>query len=457
MPPFLCHPWYEAVLERRAKRLADSSESARSPTYAYAAAEVRPYASPLVLAVCAAAALALVATGCNDHREHGPIAGASAPSAVPIARLERALDVDPGVLEPERDPAAPPGDLRAEMAGFTTVDACVLKPGHFDALAGDALEAIGYDTFLRDACRIVGAAKARDARLCDAIDASPLKEHCQVTVAEIAGDPDGCPWRVASRPARGRDPACVAIASRDLRLCAGADVGAATCEAVLAHDARRCARVASHAEQARCTRAVTRYAGVVPAATGDAAPVAAPTATLELEEGDGGVRADLTQEVAHGLVLTRERQGLRIVFGPLSEMGTGFVALSPYEHPTLALELVVNTDAREVHGGPAPRQPSGGSTGVAHVERVEVLVPGRAQMRIDPSTLVATVNRLELERGGHIELAVRSGFADAGPGPASPAGPMLRADVSTFVRDVVDMSDRLAPGPARLNTDSRMR
>jgi hypothetical protein len=102
--------------------------------------------------------------------------------------VERLLHVDAGDLEPALDPPAPPGDLKTELDEFTTVDACVQQRARLDPLVGDALDAIGYDTFLRDACRMLDAAKAQDDRRCEAIDASILRERCKATVAEIIGD-----------------------------------------------------------------------------------------------------------------------------------------------------------------------------------------------------------------------------------------------------------------------------
>src|SRR5580704_4803926 len=160
---------------------------------------------------------------------HGPGETAGGPS------MSSLLGIDAGELEAPVDPPAPAGDLKAEIDRFTTVDACALERARLDPLVGDALEAIGYDTFLRDACRMIDAAKANDATRCAAIDASSLEARCRATVAEVAGAPDTCPWEASSRPTRGRDARCVAVASRDPRLCvAAADpLERATCEATL--------------------------------------------------------------------------------------------------------------------------------------------------------------------------------------------------------------------------------
>src|ERR1019366_1781105 len=96
-----------------------------------------------------------------------------------------ALGLDGGSLEVRLDPPAPAGDLKAEIARFTTLDACVDGLARVDPIAGDALEAIGYDTFLRDACRVLDATKANDPGRCPAIEASSLEARCRTTVAEV--------------------------------------------------------------------------------------------------------------------------------------------------------------------------------------------------------------------------------------------------------------------------------
>src|ERR1019366_5592349 len=67
--------------------------------------------------------------------------GTSPGSADPLT----ALYADAG-LEVGGAPPAPAGDLKAEIARFTTLDACVNERARVDPIVGDALEAIGYDT-----------------------------------------------------------------------------------------------------------------------------------------------------------------------------------------------------------------------------------------------------------------------------------------------------------------------
>src|ERR1044071_6588769 len=53
------------------------------------------------------------------------------------------------------DPSPPSGDLKSDIESFTTLDACVRARAMADPLLGDAIEALGYDTLMRDACRIL--------------------------------------------------------------------------------------------------------------------------------------------------------------------------------------------------------------------------------------------------------------------------------------------------------------
>lgn len=338
-----------------------------------------------------------------------------------MASVEKALGVDAGELELHVDPPAAAGDLASEIGAFTTVDACVEQRAHLDPLLGDALEAIGYDTFVRDACRVLDAAKARDTKRCDAIDASALRRQCTTTVAAVVGDADLCPWMIASRPALGRDPSCLALASRDPRLCAAEETSAAraTCEAIAGHDGAPCTKLPLKADQARCKRDADRWRSVTPPpdAGGAAPPV---EATLHVESADDAgapVDANLGPDFERGLVVVTERGGERVSVGPLSDTGVGFVAPSPHVQASLALELTVSPDGKRVE-----------------IERAELLVPGHAPVAtpLARSTLVAKLTKLEPVRGGAASLTVDGTLGD------SSGNWRVHLQATTFVRDVVD-------------------
>jgi hypothetical protein len=381
--------------------------------------------------------LATVCVGvCSCDREESrrsPVNQAAFSSlAGEAASVEKALGVEAGELELRVDPPAAAGDLAAEIASFTTVDGCVDSHAHLDPLLGDALEAIGYDTFVRDACRVLDAAKARDAKRCDAIDASALRRQCATTVAAVVGDADLCPWMVASRPALGRDASCLAIASRDSRLCAAEEtsVARATCEAIARHDSASCAKLPLKADQARCKRDADRWRSVTPPPAGSSpasglagsspASSLAVEATLHVEGADDAgvpIDANVAPDLGRGLVVVTERGGDRFSVGPLSDSGLGFVAPSPHVQATLALELFASSDGKRVE-----------------VNRAELLVPGRSPVAtpLARSTLVAKLSKLEPARGGAASLTVDGAIGD------SSGTWRVHMQATTFVRDVVD-------------------
>ena len=366
-----------------------------------------------------------------------------------------ALGLDGGSLEVRLDPPAPAGDLKAEIARFTTLDACVDGLARVDPIAGDALEAIGYDTFLRDACRVIDATKANDPSRCAAIEASSLEARCRATVAEVSGVPDVCPWESPSRRARGRDAKCLAIASRDPRLCAGVTdpLDHATCDATLGHDRRPCAKLRRAGEQARCTRDAERWMGLVeppPDGAKTASPDTQPfvvagnlhveaAPTLEAPNPIGpattSIDVDLTPDLMRGVTVVVQRDGARIAFGPLAENGLDFVAPSPHTRASLALEVFVP--------GPSPaKAPSrargdGGPGASARIDRVELLLPGRSPLSMPgvQSSLVAVVSGAMAARGGPIEIELHGDLA------ASGVRWHVRASATTFVRDVVTSND----------------
>ncbi len=349
------------------------------------------------------------------------------------------------------DPPAPAGDLRAEIDRFTSVDTCVEERARLDPVLGDALEAIGYDTFLRDACRVMDAAKANDANRCGAIDSSALANRCRTTVAEIAGNPDACPWDIADRPAGGRAPGCVAVAARDPRLCAAIADGLerATCQATLARDASSCARLRAHGMQARCSRDAERWRSVVSGASDAGAEVFA-SGTLHLErtdeaDGDAGagriIDVNLTPDLERGVTLLERRDGTQLVIGPLTETGLDFVAPSPHVQASFALELLAQSGSSATE-----------STEVARITRVELLLPGRLPMASPGahSTLVAKLDKLVHARGAIVKLVVDGDLAAAG------SKWHLHAEEASFVRDVVRVRD-LYGGISKFGADSGMR
>jgi hypothetical protein len=331
------------------------------------------------------------------------------------------------------DPPAPPGNLAAELAQFTTLERCVESRAPLDPLVGDALDALGYDELVVDACRLLDAARAREAGRCEAIEASALRTRCQAVVAELSGSADDCPWQVAARPARGRDPTCVAVASRDPRLCAAAQdpLSRAACAAIVRDGAAACAPLSLPDDRARCTRDAERWGllarGLPPG--GEGKPVAPPAGTVSLEGGDAQApqSVDLGSDLERGVVLVEQRDGTRMVLGALAETGPGFIVASPHVRARFWVELFV---------------PRGARSSEAQVERVQLVLPGRPALATPTarSTLVAKIGALEPTRGGPVSVSLEGELGDA------IASFRVHAQVSTFVRDVV--KDGALPPPA---------
>jgi hypothetical protein len=312
----------------------------------------------------------------------------------------------------------------------------VSRRAQLDPLVGDALDAIGYDTLLRDACRILDAAKARDAKRCVAIDASSLRERCQSAVAEISGAPELCPWRVDSRRALGRDPGCIALALRDERLCAGVrqPLGRTTCSAIVEHAPARCAALARGGEKARCEREATRWVSVIPAASGGGGerPRLAGAGKLTASVADGGapVVADLQAELSGGVVLVTGRMGTRLTLGPSSDSGAGHFPSSPTAETALSLEMLLPATGIKL-----PRfAPDGGKVGTEpQIESFVLRLPGRPDLRAPPmpAKLSLAVTKLEAQRGGALELSFDGDLSNA------EGAWHVHADAVSFVRDIV--------------------
>jgi hypothetical protein len=153
-------------------------------------------------------AAALACMACRDEPPRDP----EPPAPMSATSIAQAIGADAAALIPAIDPPSPAGDLKAEVGKFVSLDACVAEHAHTDPLVGDALDAIGYDTFLRDACRILESLKAKDPRKCAPIESSSLRARCEAFGAMASAQPDRCPLELAADPMAGREPACLAVA-----------------------------------------------------------------------------------------------------------------------------------------------------------------------------------------------------------------------------------------------------
>lgn len=377
----------------------------------------------LLLALCAA---------CEEKKPPPPdpsTAERPAPSPSSLA----ALGIDAGMLGEPPDPPAPAGDLKEELDHFVNVDQCVAQRAKLDPLVGDALGAIGYETFLRDACRLLEATKDRKRETCDKIDSSALRARCQSWVAMAAQTPDACPMQFEGLVTRGRSPSCVAIAARDPRLCASEPrtVQRATCEGLVTRDPARCDALLPH-QRPPCQREVTRWRSVLGAPLEGLPKLPPVRAKLTLHGAQGtpdppSTEVDLADDFARGVVVVTagaDRGGtgparMRIELGTVAESEAARFAGSLQKRPRVGLALIVEPSAKD-----APR---------ATLQKLELELPGEAPIVTPPASCdckITTV-RAATERGGPAALVLDGTL---GSGTRSYK---ITLDLATYVRDVV--------------------
>ena len=348
---------------------------------------------------------------CDDEKKPHEALPTS-PSAVASVLGIDAAALGIGLTDPER----PAGDLATDLNTFTTVEACMKqRTASLDPLVGDAVDAIGYDTFLRDACRVLEAAKNQDLKRCELIDASALRARCRALTAMVIKDPDSCPMRAPSKPELGRDAICVAAASRSIALCAGATPrDRPACEALLAHDTTKCDALVLPDQRSPCVRDARRFRDVLvgPPALAEV-PAAKGTLTLH---GDGRpdpaqTTIDIGPDVASGVVVVLDGKRSRLSIGRIDDAGTH--AVQPLERTRFAITLAQSDDKP------------------AEIAEATLSVSGAARSSCSSDAcakLTAKVTRSAAKRGGSVDIVVDGTLG----------GFRLHADITTFIRDVVD-------------------
>jgi hypothetical protein len=349
------------------------------------------------------------ASGCFDEKKPEGAAAPGAPSSPAHALPEDAFALV--------DPPRPAGDLQSDLDVFTTVEACTEARAKVDPLIGDVLEAIGYDTFLRDACRMLEATKAKDAKVCEGIDASALRGRCRQWVAMAKGDADACPLRVEGEPSFGREATCVAAALRSPALCAGETrKKRAACTALVSRDGKGCAALLG-AERASCARDAERWRRVL---AGDPVVESVPAAggTLEIH-GDGRedpaeAKVDLASDVETGVVVIDDRPAKRFTLGAMLGSTASPRAVAPSVRTRIGAEVYV-------------------AGGAARVQRLELAVPGATTLACPgvACELAARVRRLDAKRGGAVELELEGAVGVA------PQRFRIALSAKTWVRDVI--------------------
>ena len=287
------------------------------------------------------------------------------------------LGLDAGAFSETTDPPAPPGDLKAELDRFVNVETCVRERANVDPLVGDALRAIGYDTFLRDACRLLEAAKDKKRETCDQIDSSALRLRCQSWVAMVAQTARVVPAAVRRRGhARAQHP-CLAIAGKDPRLCAGEPrtTVRATCDAMANRDDTKCDLLLA-SDVPSCRREVARWRSLLAPPLSGLPKLPAARGKLVVK-GDVGHRGSAHHRCGSGVgVRAWRRRGdvprdrSRVELGMIGESETSHIAPSPNRRARLGLAVLLDP-------GPTPKDP-----GKPLLERLELEIPGESDHRV---------------------------------------------------------------------------
>lgn len=353
--------------------------------------------------------------GCPAKSDGPTTQGRVDPLAASSVAAALGVDAD---LPPQADPTPPAGDLAADVAAFTTLDACVASHAKIDPLVGDALLSFGYDTFLRDTCRQLEASKTSDAKKCEPIVATELRNHCHATFAMTKSLPDECPFPTA--PSSGRVPTCVAVAAHDPRLCAAAPGDEKhSCEALVFRDPSKCDAMLPP-ERAGCRRNVDRLKSSLDPARTDLPAIPPTKGTLSVKplagtEAPVPSSIDLANVVENGITIVPSSLETRFLFGAQTPSSVSPRAVVPDARLRVAFELAVTPKME------------------GRVRLFGLDVPGG--LRLDGSQLhgvpKVVITTLEKERGGAVKFTMDG---EAGSPPQSYA---FHVEVQTFVADVV--------------------
>ena len=252
------------------------------------------------------------------------------------------------------------------------------------------------------------AAKSKDLKKCELIDASALRARCRAVTAMVAGDADGCPLKAPSKPDLGRDATCVAVALRSPAMCAGAQRrDRPSCEALVSRDTKKCDAIPVDDLRAGCTRDATRFRGVL---VGNAAIASVPPAkgTLTFTE---RANRPATTPIS---ISTSARASSSCSTARRRASRSDASARSPRRHAPRSRSI-----AR------ASRSPFRRPTEI-EITEAALTVPGAPVASCTACTLSLKVDKLEPKRAGIVSLVVDGSLGTW----------KIHADVQTFVRDV---------------------
>jgi hypothetical protein len=211
--------------------------------------------------------------------------------------------------------------LAAAVRGFTTVEACVAAVAA--ALPPELTRETDGENLPRRVCETRRALAEKSPARCDELPSAAWASGCRRLHAVLHGQPDQCPERLPR--SRGRDPACVALASRDPSLCRAVTESEAAqlrCFAVLGPEAT-CRRLGEAGEVESCLRDRTRWRTLLQPGKASVAPTFAPGFALAATLPAGGLGV-ASGALRRGIVVPDGVEvGGRIRVGDLAEEPAG--------------------------------------------------------------------------------------------------------------------------------------
>ncbi|MFK7985830.1 MAG: hypothetical protein AB8I08_07335 [Sandaracinaceae bacterium] len=281
--------------------------------------------------------------------------------------------------------------IEAASARFRSLGACVaaLQSGTPTAVV-EGLDDLGYDAFFEQTCRSLQAVHEGDRAACDDLTVSTARAGCLRRLAIVHGRPEACP-RVRAR--EGREPTCIAWASRDPSLCAAAALAdRPTCRA--AFEGEGACDPLPPFSRARCAAQVQRFGDVVEGSDPSRAPRGPRAFTLTARvRGEEPVHID-GSFVDRGVTLRAHGCQWHVeMIDPLQPaVGVG----SDRAHAGLALS--VPAEAR-----PGTSVPLDASAAV-----LTLVLPGRGGLTsMAGASGEVELSRFEAERGGAVRGEIR--------------------------------------------------
>ena len=369
--------------------------------------------------------LALAACSCDEGaRDESTSDESTSDESTVSPSGEGQRPTSPGTGPSDEQPAPSPWptdvrSFRASVEAFENVEGCVEgMRGSVPVEVGELLSDLGYENALGEICRGLEAAKLGEPERCDEAISSAVARSCRVRVATLHGQPEACPPALGVD--EGRDPLCLAWASRDAGLCDGAPLHSrGRCRAVATGDPAPCRDRLVERSPAACRALVARLGDLV----GADAPDERPEAELVLlRQGDSreatlALPPNAARDLERGVVLGVQGCRHRALIRQPQPMRRDA------ETVVLALELLWGGDA-------APS-----------------LGPG-SEIELGPvGTGYALRGELALDEGAAVPGAPLSGTFEGTftrDGTEHPVSGRFR----TFVRDLAPLPERCAPMPS---------